>query len=55
MKSSNPIDKNIKGIKNHRKAASFLQAAAKSHLEAATFHQEVNHQKPAVKQYAING
>ena len=44
---SNPIDKNIKGIKNHRKAAGYLQLAAKSHLEAAMHHQEGNHEKAA--------
>tara|TARA_R110002096_G_scaffold6222_13_gene28838 strand:+ start:2002 stop:2259 length:258 start_codon:yes stop_codon:yes gene_type:complete len=45
--SSNPIDKNIKGIKNHRKTAGYLQVAAKSHLEAAMHHQEGNHEKAA--------
>jgi hypothetical protein len=44
---SNPIDKNIKGIKNHRKTAGYLQVAAKSHLEAARHHQEGNHEKAA--------
>ena len=44
---SNPIDKNIKGIKNHRKIAGYLQVAAKSHLEAAMHHQEGNHEKAA--------
>ncbi|HLV15340.1 MAG TPA: hypothetical protein VKY41_09185 [Xanthomarina sp.] len=44
---SNPIDKNIKGIKNHRKIADYLQIAAKNHLEAAKHHQEGNHEKAA--------
>ena len=44
---SNPIDKNIKGIKNHRKTAGYLQAAATSHLEAAMHHQKGNHEKAA--------
>ncbi len=47
QKSSNPIDKNIKGIKNHRKTAGYLQVAAKSHLEAAMYHQEGKHEKAA--------
>ena len=45
---SNPIDKNIKGIKNYRKTAGYLQVAAKSHLEAAMHHQEGNHEKAAL-------
>tara|TARA_R110001606_G_scaffold61718_1_gene144116 strand:+ start:1196 stop:1444 length:249 start_codon:yes stop_codon:yes gene_type:complete len=44
---SNPIDKNIKGIKNHRKTAVYLQIAAKSHLEAAMYHQKGHHEKAA--------
>ena len=45
QKSSDPIDKNLKRIKNHRKAAKHLQASSKFHLEAATHHEERNHQK----------
>ncbi|MCL5129297.1 hypothetical protein [Algibacter sp. L4_22] len=54
-KFSNPIDKNIKGIENHKKAASYLQAAANHHLEAATHHQEGNHQKAAQSTIAAHG
>ena len=46
--SSNPIDKNIKGIKNHRKTTGNLQVAAKSHLEAAMYLQEGNHESTIV-------
>ena len=45
--TSNPIDKNIKWINNHRKTAGYLQVAAKSHLEAAMHHQEGNLEKAA--------
>lgn len=44
---NNPIDKNIKGIKHHRKTAGYLQVAAKSHLEAAMHLQVGNHEKAA--------
>ncbi len=32
-------------IKNHKKAATHLEAAAKLHLEAAKHHEENNHDK----------
>ena len=46
-RSKKLLDKNIKGIKNHRKTAGYLQVAAKNHLEAAMHHQEGNHEKAA--------
>ncbi|GAA3560716.1 hypothetical protein [Snuella lapsa] len=54
-KTSNPIDKNLKGIKNHKEAAKHLQAAAKSHLDAATHHEEGNHQKAAQSTITAHG
>ena len=39
-----PAD-NQKGIENHKKAASHLEAAAKHHLDAAKHHETGNHEK----------
>jgi hypothetical protein len=38
---------NQKGIEMHKKIAAHLQAAAKSHLKAAKYHEEGNHGKAA--------
>jgi hypothetical protein len=43
----NPTAENQKGIKNHKKAAVHLEAAAKNHLNAAKHHEEGNHEKSA--------
>ena len=55
QKSSDPIDKNLKRIKNHRKAAKHLQASSKFHLEAATHYEEGNHQKAEQSTIAAHG
>ena len=49
------IDKNLKRIKNHRKAAKHLQASSKFHLEAATHYEEGNHQKAEQSTIAAHG
>lgn len=36
-----------KEVKNHKKAATNFEAAAKSHLTAATHHENGNHEKAA--------
>jgi len=38
---------NLKGIKNHKRAAAHSEAAAKHHLEAAKHHASGDHQKAA--------
>lgn len=43
----NPNAENLKEIKNHRIAATHLEAAARSHFEAATYHEEGSHEKAA--------
>ena len=46
-KKVTPKAENLKGIKNHKKAATHLKAAAKSHLDAAKHHESGNHEKAA--------
>ncbi|MGM5470330.1 hypothetical protein ACS386_08630 [Flavobacteriaceae bacterium LMO-SS05] len=53
--SSVSIDKNLKRIKNHRKAAKHLQAASKFHLQAATQYEEGHHQKAEQSTIAAHG
>lgn len=51
----NPIDKNAKGIENHRKAAMHLEMAAKSHLEAANYQEAGDHAKAAQSTITAHG
>ena len=55
QKSSDTMDKNLIRIKKHRKAAKHLRAASKFHLEAATQHEEGNHQKAEQNTIAAHG
>lgn len=41
--SSSP--ENQKGIENHKKVATHFEAAAKSHRDAAKYHEDGNHEK----------
>lgn len=52
---SNPIDANQKGIDNHKKAATHLEAAAKNHLSAAKHHEDGNHEKAAQSTVVAQG
>ncbi len=47
MHSSKLEKENQKGIDNHKKAAAHFEAAAKSHLEAAKYHESGQHEEAA--------
>ncbi len=49
------IDKNLKRIKKHRKAAKHLRAASRFHLEAATNYEKGNYQKAEQNTIAAHG
>jgi hypothetical protein len=49
-----PVE-NKKGIENHKKIATHLEAAAKEHLEAAKNHESGNHDKAAQSTIAAHG
>jgi len=46
---------NLKGINNHKKASSHFEAAAKSHLEAAQYHESGHHEKAAKSTVEAHG
>ncbi|HEX5169490.1 MAG TPA: hypothetical protein VFW11_09965 [Cyclobacteriaceae bacterium] len=46
---------NQKGIENHKKTATLLEAAAKHHREAARHHSEGNHDKAAQSTITAQG
>ncbi len=46
---------NQKGIENHKKTATHLEAAAKHHLEAAKHHESGNHDKAAKSTLIAHG
>ena len=49
-----PAD-NQKGIENHKKAATHLEAAAKHHLAAADHHEDGNHEEAAKSTVVAQG
>jgi hypothetical protein len=49
-----PAD-NLKGIENHKKIATHLEAAAKHHLDAAKHHEAGNHEKAAQSTVKAHG
>lgn len=55
QKSGDALEKNLNRIKNHRKAATHLQAASKFHLEAATWREKGNDDKAEQSTIAAHG
>lgn len=50
-----PKAENKKGIKNHKKAATYFKAAAKSHRAAAKHHEKGKHEKAAKSTIEAHG
>jgi hypothetical protein len=48
-------EENKKHIENHKKTATHLEAAAKSHIEAAKHHEDENHEKAAKSTITAHG